>query len=126
MKFILDDGNSGHTIQNYGTSEITISGNVYRENLIVMPDRLIPQWRPNRFEELNQEDFSQLAALAPEIVVLGTGSRQHFPDQELIRPLVDQQIGLEAMATDAACRTYNILMSEGRRVAAALMMIQTP
>jgi uncharacterized protein len=124
MKFILDDGNSGHAIQNYGASEITISGNVYRENLIVMPDRLIPEWRPNRFEELNQEDFSQLAALAPEIVVLGTGSRQQFPDHELIRPLVDQQIGLEVMATDAACRTYNILMSEGRRVAAALMMIR--
>ncbi|MEJ2619744.1 MAG: Mth938-like domain-containing protein [Candidatus Thiodiazotropha sp.] len=126
MKFILDDGNSGHTIQNYGASEITISGHVYRENLIVMPDRLIPQWRPNSFEELNQEDFSQLADLAPEIVVLGTGSKQYFPDHELTRPLVDQQIGLEVMATDAACRTYNILMSEGRRVAAALMMIRTP
>jgi uncharacterized protein len=124
MKFILDANNSGHTIQNYGISEITISGNIYRENLVIMPDRIIPQWRPANFQELKQEDFSELASLAPEIVVLGTGSRQLFPEHELIRPLVDHQIGLEVMATDAACRTYNILMSEGRKVAAALMMIE--
>ncbi|MCG8015286.1 MAG: Mth938-like domain-containing protein [Candidatus Thiodiazotropha sp. 'RUGA'] len=124
MKFILDDNNSGHAIQNYGALEITISGKVYRENLVVMPDKIIPDWRPVRFEELKQEDFAHLASLTPEIVVLGTGTKQHFPDHQLIRPLLENQIGLEVMATDAACRTYNILMSEGRRVAAALMMIR--
>ncbi|MCG8487494.1 MAG: Mth938-like domain-containing protein [Chromatiales bacterium] len=123
MKFILDDNNSGHAIQNYGTFEITIGGKVYRESLIIMPDRIFPQWRPTCFQELKQEDFAHLASLAPEIVVLGTGSKQHFPDQQMIRPLLEHQIGLEVMATDAACRTYNILMSEGRRVAAALIMI---
>ncbi|MCG7987773.1 MAG: Mth938-like domain-containing protein [Candidatus Thiodiazotropha weberae] len=123
MKFILDDSNSGHAIQNYGAFEITISGKKYRESLVIMPDRIIPEWRPARFQELKQEDFAHLASLTPEIIVLGTGSKQHFPDHQLIRPLLEHQIGLEVMATDAACRTYNILMSEGRRVAAALMMI---
>jgi uncharacterized protein len=76
------------------------------------------------FEDFTVEDFIQLAILAPEIIVLGTGAKQHFPDYDLLQPLINKQIGLEVMATDAACRTYNILMSEGRRVAAALLMIR--
>ncbi|MES9939897.1 MAG: Mth938-like domain-containing protein [Candidatus Thiodiazotropha sp. 6PLUC2] len=124
MKFILDDANSGHTIQHYTVNEITISGNVYRESLVLMPDRIIPQWRPTSFDELKVEDFIHIAAFSPEIIVLGTGSKQHFPSQELLLPLIEKQVGLEVMATDAACRTYNILMSEGRQVAAALLMIR--
>ncbi|MES9832880.1 MAG: Mth938-like domain-containing protein [Candidatus Thiodiazotropha sp. DIVDIV] len=124
MKFILDDANSGNAIQHYTTNEITISGKLYRESLVLMPDRVIPQWRPSNFEDLKAEDFALIAALQPEIMVLGTGSKQYFPSQDLILPLIEKQIGLEIMATDAACRTYNILMSEGRQVAAALLMIR--
>lgn len=124
MKFILDDANSGYAIQHYTVNEITINGNVYRESLVLMPDRIIPQWRPTSFDELKVEDFIHIAAFSPEIIVLGTGSKQHFPSQELLLPLIEKQVGLEVMATDAACRTYNILMSEGRQVAAALLMIR--
>ncbi|MES9980464.1 MAG: MTH938/NDUFAF3 family protein, partial [Candidatus Thiodiazotropha sp. 6PLUC5] len=87
MKFILDDANSGHTIQHYTVNEITISGNVYRESLVLMPDRIIPQWRPTSFDELKVEDFIHIAAFSPEIIVLGTGSKQHCPSQELLLPL---------------------------------------
>jgi uncharacterized protein len=124
MKFILDDMNYGHVIQHYKANEITVGGTVYRNSLVILPDRIIHQWRPDRFEDFTVEDFIQLAILAPEIIVLGTGAKQHFPDYDLLQPLINKQIGLEVMATDAACRTYNILMSEGRRVAAALLMIR--
>ena len=63
-----------------------------------------------------------MRALDPEVVLLGTGSRQRFPHPRLSRPLADARIGLEVMSTAAACRTYNILMAEGRKVAAALLV----
>jgi uncharacterized protein len=123
MKFILDEAGGGHLIQHYAKGEITVNGIVYRENLLVMPSQVIPQWRPVSFEELIPEDFAKLAELGPEIVILGTGSKQYFPSPALTYPLLDAHIGLEVMDTAAACRTYNILMSEGRQVAAALFTI---
>ncbi|MES9824325.1 MAG: Mth938-like domain-containing protein [Candidatus Thiodiazotropha endolucinida] len=123
MKFILDEASDGLSIQRYDQGEVTVSGVIYRENCIVLPDRIISTWRPGGFLDLRQEDFSFLAELSPEIVILGTGLKQHFPHPSLTQPLMQNQIGLEVMNTAAACRTYNILMSEGRRVAAALFMI---
>ncbi|MES9848429.1 MAG: Mth938-like domain-containing protein [Candidatus Thiodiazotropha sp.] len=123
MKFILDEASDGLSIQRYDQGEVTVSGVIYRENCIVLPDRIISAWRPGGFLDLSQEDFSFLAELSPEIVILGTGDKQHFPHPSLAQPLMQNQIGLEVMNTAAACRTYNILMSEGRRVAAALFMI---
>ncbi|MEW8681523.1 MAG: Mth938-like domain-containing protein [Candidatus Thiodiazotropha endolucinida] len=123
MKFILDEASDGLSIQRYDQGEVTVSGVIYRENCVVLPDRIISAWRPGSFLDLRQEDFSFLAELSPEIVILGTGDKQHFPHPSLTQPLMQNQIGLEAMNTAAACRTYNILMSEGRRVAAALFMI---
>ncbi|MEW8506246.1 MAG: Mth938-like domain-containing protein [Candidatus Thiodiazotropha sp.] len=123
MKFILDDSGEGHPIQRYDQGEVTVSGVVYRENSIVLPDRIISPWRPSDFLDLNMDDFGFLAELAPEIVILGTGAKQRFPHPGLTEPLMQRRIGLEVMDTAAACRTYNILMSEGRRVAAGLFMI---
>ncbi|MEJ2612942.1 MAG: Mth938-like domain-containing protein [Candidatus Thiodiazotropha sp.] len=124
MKFILDDNNNGHVIHHYTQGEVTINGTTYRENLVLLPERVIPQWRPNDFTDLLREDFTLLAQLTPEIVILGTGAKQQFPAPSLTQPLIDTHIGLEVMDTAAACRTFNILTSEGRRVAAALIMIQ--
>jgi uncharacterized protein len=123
MKFILDEPGDGHVIQHYAEGEITINGVAYRENLLVMPDRVIPRWRPVDFSNLMTEDFVHLAELTPEIVILGTGSKQRFPKPDLTYPLMQERIGFEVMDTAAACRTFNILMSEGRRVAAALFTI---
>lgn len=123
MKFILDDSGKGHTIQRYDQGEVTVSNVVYRENCIVLPDRIISPWHPGDFLDLKTEDFSFLAELAAEIIILGTGARQCFPHPGLTEPLMQRRIGLEVMDTAAACRTYNILMSEGRRVAVALFMI---
>ncbi len=89
--------------------------------LIVMAQRLIDTWQPASFDALAAEHFTALAELGVEIVLLGTGSSQRFPHPRLTRALIDKRIGLEVMDTGAACRTYNILVSEGRNVAAALL-----
>ena len=89
--------------------------------LIVMAQGLINTWQPASFDVLAAEHFIALAELGVEIVLLGTGSTQRFPHPRLTRALIDKRVGLEVMDTGAACRTYNILVSEGRSVAAALL-----
>jgi uncharacterized protein len=123
MKFILDNIDGGYLIQRYDAGMIVIDQAVYRESLILLPDRVITDWSPSAVPDLTAADFSLLAGLSPEIVLLGTGERQQFPHPSLTQPLMAQRIGFEVMDTAAACRTYNILMAEGRRVAAALFMI---
>jgi uncharacterized protein len=89
--------------------------------LIVTPDQVEP-WAVASFESMDVATFEQLRELRSEVVLLGTGIRQRFPNPRLTRALTDAHIGLEVMDTQAACRTYNILVGEGRRVAAALFV----
>lgn len=123
MKFVLENTHDGYAIQHYAAGEITIGETIHRESLILLPDRVITEWAPNSVSDLTTADFHHLAQLDPEIVLLGTGREQCFPHPTLSQPLMQRRIGLEVMDTPAACRTYNILMAEGRRVAAALFII---
>jgi uncharacterized protein len=93
----------------------------YERGVIVMADRIIENWGSGGVSGLAADDIAQLAALAPGIVLLGTGRRQRFPSPALLRPLIEAQIGYEVMDVSAACRTYNLLTGEGREVAAALL-----
>ena len=93
----------------------------YVAPLIVLADRVVSPWRPHTFTDLTESDFADLAALGVEIILLGTGAVQKFPHPRLTRALIEKRIGLEVMNTGAACRTYNILVAEGRSVAAALL-----
>ena len=79
-------------------------------------------WNCSRFEDLSAEHFDLLAALNTELVIFGSGERLRFPQGAWIKSLIDKQIGLETMDTPAACRTYNILAGEGRRVVVALLI----
>ena len=90
--------------------------------MIVTPERLVSDWLPQTFGDLVEAHFEAIADLEPEIVLLGTGSRQRFPRPSLLRSLLAHGVGVEIMDTAAACRTYNIIMLEGRRVAAALLL----
>ena len=83
----------------------------YRDNLLVTPERIVQGWAAGGFEHLTEADFAALAALAPEVALLGTGATLRFPHPRLMRALVDAGIGLEVMDTPAACRTFNILVS---------------
>ena len=123
MKFLLDTNDDGLAIQRYEVGEIIIQETRYSESLILFPDRVITDWSPTSVDELQHEDFQRLAEFSPEILILGTGRKQLFPHPSLLQPLMQARIGVEVMDTAAACRTYNILMGEGRRVAAALFMI---
>ncbi len=97
---------------------------VLRRSLVIMADRLIGDWPPQRFEELERAHFDLLAALSPEVVLFGSGARLQRPHPALLSTLTDRGIGVEVMDTGSACRTFNFLMSDRRRVAAALLMIE--
>ena len=124
MKIHLESGVGQNLIRAYATGRITINDDVLTRSVIVTPQRLIKDWPPTSFAQLLAEHFKIIADLQPEVVILGTGARLQFPAPHLTRALVEAKIGLEVMDTGAACRTYNILMSDSRRVAAALLMIE--
>ncbi len=123
MKIVLETGGGQNLIRAYRPGAVTINQLTYTRSLIVTPERIEP-WEPASFAELVRAHFETLEMLKPEVVLLGTGARLRMPAGETTRPLTDARIGLEVMDTGAACRTYNILMSEGRRVVAALLMIE--
>lgn len=93
------------------------------QSLILTAQQLITDWEPNLPHELTAAHLEVILELEPELVLLGTGSHQHFPAMEIMQSLHRASIGIEVMDTAAACRTFNILVGEGRHVVAALMMI---
>jgi uncharacterized protein len=105
----------------YGEGYVMINKERHEQSLVVLRDQLLADWRPAAFEDLEAGDFAHLAELKPEIVLLGTGARLRFPRPELTRALIEARIGLEVMDLQAACRTYNFLAAEERKVAAALL-----
>lgn len=121
MKLHADTPTQQNTVTAYGPGFVEINRVRHTTNLIVTPDQVQP-WTVASFESLDTSDFERLRDLASEVVLLGTGSRQRFPHPRLTRPLSDARIGIEIMDTQAACRTYNILVAESRRVAAALLV----
>jgi uncharacterized protein len=125
MKFHLESGSGQFAIRRYAAGEVAVNDTVYTDSLIVTPQQVIPDWPPRGFRDLATEHFELVVRLRPEIVLIGTGRRLQFPSPALLTALMRERIGYEVMDTGAACRTYNILMAEGRRVAAALMMIET-
>ncbi len=105
----------------YGTDWFAIDGARHTGSLLVTPGLAVMAWGVTGFDALVEDDFRRLLELEPELVLLGTGSRQRFPHPRLIAPLMERRIGLETMNNGAACRTYNILAGEGRRAVAALL-----
>lgn len=106
----------------YGEGYVIINQTRHEENLIVLPDQIIEQWPVESVEQLCQEHFDCLLPHQPEIVLLGTGKYLTFPDHALMAKIIQSGIGIEVMDTQAACRTYNILVEEDRQVAAAIIL----
>ena len=121
MKLHLSNISGSNAFTGYGEGYVMVNRQRYERNLVVLPDRIVIDWRPTGFDQLDAEDFARLAELGPEIVLLGTGSRLRFPRPGLTRALHEARIGLEVMDIQAACRTYNILAAEERKVVAALL-----
>jgi uncharacterized protein len=120
MKLHLQTAGAQNTVTAYGPGYVEINRQPYRRSLVLLPDQLA-DWTAGGFDSLVEDDFRRLLDFRPELLLLGTGERQRFPHPGLLRPLIEARIGYEVMDLQAACRTYNILMAEGRRVAAALL-----
>jgi uncharacterized protein len=110
------------TVTGYEADWVEINAVRFAFSLIVLPESAPVSWQVNAFESLSSLDFDPLVAAAPDLVILGTGSRQRFVAPSLIGELLSRRIGVECMDNQAACRTYNILMAEGRKVALALII----
>lgn len=109
------------TITAYYDDAVEINAVRFDYNLVVMPEVAPIAWPVASFDALTPENFTQIEAANPDVVILGTGKRQRFIHPRLIANLTARRIGVECMDSQAACRTYNILMTEGRRVALALI-----
>ncbi len=112
-----------HRITGYGSGFFVIDDARYEGSVVVTPTGITTGWAPTRIEELDADSLGVLEGVECEVVLLGTGRSQRFPEAGLLAPLMARRIGVEVMSSGAACRTYNILMAEGRRVAALLIAI---
>jgi uncharacterized protein len=129
MKIQLDTLPTAWLIQGYARGEIRVRGPaaegmemvVHRRSLILVPDRCL-EWEPQSFDDLAGGHFDAIAELTPEVILIGSGERLRLPSGPLLGRLASLGIGFEVMDTGAACRTYNLLAGEGRRVAAALLI----
>lgn len=122
MKLHLDVRDTKNLFTGYGDGFVELNKSVrYERSIVVLPDTVVEDWGTSGFDGLQTADFERLAALEPGVLLLGTGLQQRFPAAALLRPLMIAGIGFEIMDMLAACRTYNILTGEGRRVAAALL-----
>jgi len=120
MKLHRSSPVAAQTITAYGDGYVAVNGERRATSAVVTPERTVA-WENRTFDALTREDFSFLAGLGVDIVLLGTGPRQRFPQPRLTAPLAEAGIGLEVMDLKAACRTYNILVAEERKVGLALL-----
>ncbi|MGB5258669.1 MAG: Mth938-like domain-containing protein [Woeseiaceae bacterium] len=109
-------------IQQVTETAITINGEPYAESIALTPEAVLAGWEPKPVGTLTESDFEPLLAKSPEIVLLGTGRSNVFPPRELLFAFARRGIGLECMDTAAAARTFNVLATEGRQVAAVLYL----
>lgn len=120
MKLQSETSASLTTVTGYGDGWIEVNGVRHSQPILVMPEMPARRWPVAGFDTLTPADLASLLEWRPQVVLLGTGARQRLPAPDLMRTLHRAGCGLEAMDTRAACRTYNLLMAEGRRVLAAL------
>lgn len=122
MKMALDNASGVNVIRSYEPGEVAIRDQRFQISLIVFPDEIRRDWPPRLPEDLNGGHLKPILERPPEVLILGTGDRQVFPEPATFITLMDMGIGLEVMDNAAACRTYIILLSEGRQAALALLL----
>lgn len=125
MKLHADRMEGQNAISRHGAEGVIVNGAEYRQSVIVPWQGRVMPWAVDTFASLAAEHFDALAALDPELVVFGSGASIRFPRPALLQALMARRIGVETMDTAAACRTYNVLLAEGRCVVAALLF-ETP
>ena len=121
MKLQADRIEGQNAVQRHSSEGVIVNGVEYRSSVVVPWQGDVARWPVDDFGALTEVHFAQLASLAPEIVIFGSGARIRFVKPALLRPLIERRIGVETMDTAAACRTYNVLLAEGRPVALAAL-----
>jgi len=122
MKFAEDDNHSKYKITGYESDGVEINGIMHKQSFILSPMELVNDWKPQELSSLTVEHFDEFYTMKPEVIILGTGIKQIFPDREILKYLVQNRIGYEIMDTQAACRTFNIIMAEGRNVVSGMFI----
>lgn len=122
MQITLDPIHGKFYIKSYTPGQIQINEQVFQHSVILSPTELIENWPPQTSAELSVEHLETILALKPTVVILGTGSKLQFPKENILDVFTKLHIGIEVMDTNAACRTYNVLMSEARNVVAGLLI----
>jgi uncharacterized protein len=122
MKLHADQPNAANVIHAVTRQSVSINGQAFTTSVLVPSDAALQTWEPATVADLTASHFGQILEYKPELVVFGSGPVMKFVHPSLMRALMDARIGVDTMDTMAACRTYNILVSEGRRVLAALII----
>ncbi len=122
MKFHLATAPGLNLFSGYGDGYVAVNGVRHESSLVVLPERIVDPWDAPTFDALASAHFEFLSTLGVQVVLLGTGARLRFPPLSLQRIVLQTGTGLETMDAMAACRTYNILATEGRKVAAAILL----
>lgn len=126
VKFQPDHLAGTNVLTRHGPGELWVGGTRFGTSLLVPWVGEVQPWAPQRPEDLSPEHFEAALALEPELVIFGSGPRLKFVSPALMRSLIERGIGVETMDTAAACRTYNVLVTEGRRAVAALLLAPAP
>ncbi len=120
MEFSLDNGNALYQIKSYKAGIVTVNKLAYGCPILLSPTELLAPWGPATLSELSEAHIQLLLSFKPQIVLIGTGVAMRFLNAKIFAPLMESNIGFEIMDTSAACRTYTLLMAEGRNVIAGL------
>ena len=123
MQLIHDRAEGYFFVRAVRKDAIVIIDRELHASFLIAPDQVIEGWPVSDIDELGEEAIQAILAVEPEVVILGSGDRQRFPDRKILLPLMRQGIGVEVMDNAAAARTYNLLAAEGRRVAAAFILV---
>ena len=122
MKFAQDSQEDGYVITAYDDNSVSINGKTFSQSLVVASTRLHEHWGIADIELLTSSHIELVLSLQPELIIIGTGNNLVFPAVEIYSGIIEHGIGVDFMDTGAACRTYNILMSEGRDVVAGIIL----
>ena len=122
MKFAQDSQDEGYFITAYSENSVSINGKEFGQSLIITKTKLNENWAVSAVELLQADHIDQILFFNPELIIIGTGDKLIFPAVEIYSGIIEHGIGVDFMDTRAACRTYNILMSEGRDVVAGLIL----
>lgn len=121
MNVFIENPDAPHFVKKIAPHHVTLNSGEHTQSIMVFKDQVTP-WPVSTFMDLSETHIVTLAQAQPELVILGTGEHQHFPDSALLKPLIKQQIGIEIMTNEAACRTFNLLVDDGRSVLLALIL----